>query len=77
MCNEGSSIFNPTADNDSNNPTALPGGIFDLENPENPFADYNMVFVPYCTGDVHIGNREATYEVEASDGSNHHLPLRL
>ncbi len=69
ICNEGSSTYNPAADNDSNNPTTLPGGIFDLENPENPFADYNMVFVPYCTGDVHIGNREATYEVEASDGS--------
>ncbi len=69
ICNEGSSTYNPTADNDSNDPAALPGGIFDLENAENPFADYNMVFVSYCTGDVHIGNREATYEVDAADGS--------
>ena len=24
--------------------------------------DWNIVFMPYCTGDVHIGNAEATYE---------------
>ncbi len=38
--------------------TSLKGnsGIFDLQNPDNPFADYHMVFIPYCTGDVHAGN---------------------
>ncbi|MBC8170119.1 MAG: hypothetical protein H7X77_00535, partial [Anaerolineae bacterium] len=30
-------------------------GIFDFENTANPAADYNFVFVPYCTGDVHVG----------------------
>ncbi|HJL17512.1 MAG TPA: pectin acetylesterase-family hydrolase [Sandaracinaceae bacterium LLY-WYZ-13_1] len=29
---------------------------------ENPLATWNMVFVPYCTGDVHIGRRDAVYE---------------
>jgi len=24
---------------------------------DNPFKDFNMAFVPYCTGDVHAGNR--------------------
>jgi hypothetical protein len=28
---------------------------------DNPAKDYNLVFVPYCTGDVHTGNRVATY----------------
>lgn len=28
----------------------------------NPVASWNMVFVSYCTGDVHGGNRVATYE---------------
>jgi hypothetical protein len=46
-----------------------PTGIFDLENEANPFADYNMVFVSYCTGDVHIGNSEMTYEIPATDES--------
>ncbi len=27
----------------------------------NPFSDWNMVFVPYCTGDVHSGSNVATY----------------
>lgn len=38
------------------------GGIFDLDDPENPLADYTMVMVPYCTGDVHIGDRQSSYE---------------
>src|ERR1700752_3258497 len=36
-------------------------GIFDFENAENPFRNYLVVFVPYCTGDVHLGNRQANY----------------
>jgi hypothetical protein len=28
---------------------------------DNPFQNYNMVFVSYCTGDVHSGNNVATY----------------
>lgn len=37
------------------------GGIFDLSNPDNPFAGYAVVFVPYCTGDVHIGDAVRRY----------------
>jgi hypothetical protein len=29
---------------------------------QNPLKDWNMVFVPYCTGDVHTGSKVATYE---------------
>ena len=36
-------------------------GIFDFANPENPFADYSVVYVPYCTGDVHAGNITKDY----------------
>jgi hypothetical protein len=36
-------------------------GIYDRENPENPFKDWYHVFVPYCTGDVHWGNNVKTY----------------
>jgi hypothetical protein len=36
-------------------------GIFDLTNERNPFADYSIVYVPYCTGDVFIGNATTTY----------------
>jgi hypothetical protein len=33
-------------------------GVFDRGNAENPVADWNMVYVPYCTGDVHIGDAQ-------------------
>lgn len=36
-------------------------GIFDGDDPRNPFAGWSMVYVPYCTGDVHIGNATKDY----------------
>jgi hypothetical protein len=41
---------------------AFLGGIFDMDNPENPFAEYSIVFIPTCTADNHLGNRETTYQ---------------
>lgn len=29
---------------------------------DNPAKDWNLVFIPYCTGDVHTGNNVMTYE---------------
>jgi hypothetical protein len=29
---------------------------------QNPMRDWNLVFVPYCTGDVHTGSRTTSYE---------------
>jgi hypothetical protein len=37
------------------------GGIFDETNPENPLAGHSIVYVPYCTGDVHLGDRVNEY----------------
>ena len=31
-------------------------GVFSRSDTDNPFADWNWVFVPYCTGDIHAGN---------------------
>jgi len=39
----------------------LSEGIWDDANPENPFRYWSVVWVPYCTGDVHIGNNTADY----------------
>ena len=61
-CAPGSRFFNDTT-GDFDNPT-LRDGVFDLDNPDNPFKDYYMVFVPYCTGDVHMGNNVKTYQTE-------------
>jgi hypothetical protein len=38
--------------------TAAGLGLFDATRTDNPFADYNAVYVPYCTGDVHGGSVE-------------------
>jgi len=37
------------------------GGLMELENPANPLRDFTVVYVPYCTGDVHLGSRDVTY----------------
>jgi hypothetical protein len=36
--------------------TAGNTGIFAKDNVENPVKDWNMVYVPYCSGDIHAGN---------------------
>ena len=42
-------------------PGNIGSGIFDLTDARNPLADYSMVYAPYCTGDVHIGNSSHEY----------------
>jgi hypothetical protein len=32
-------------------------GIFDTANAQNQFQDWNGVYIPYCTGDVHFGTK--------------------
>lgn len=36
-------------------------GMMDTDNPGNPFKGWNVVYLPYSTGDFHIGNRNANY----------------
>jgi hypothetical protein len=47
-------------------------GIFAFDHPENPVADASFVFAPYCTADVHLGNRVGTYSAAAADGHDAH-----
>lgn len=35
-----------------------PDGIFNRNNPGNPVKDWSMVYVPYCTGDIHGGDKD-------------------
>jgi len=30
-------------------------GIFDTTNQANPFLNWNQIYIPYCTGDAHVG----------------------
>ncbi len=38
-------------------------GIFNRANPLNPFRNWTFVYIPYGTGDVHIGNRVMKYRI--------------
>ena len=37
------------------------GGILNTSRDENPVKDWNFIFVPYCTGDVHSGDNTDSY----------------
>ncbi len=52
----------------ANTDPARAHGIFAFDHAENPFADYTVVMAPYCSGDVHLGDLEQTYEVPAVQG---------
>ncbi|MEX0838447.1 MAG: pectin acetylesterase-family hydrolase [Parvibaculum sp.] len=51
----------PVSRIEHNDPRRLKG-VFDAGNADNPLADWTQVFVSYCTGDVHLGNRDVTYD---------------
>lgn len=43
------------------------GGILNNERTENPLKGWNIVFVPYCTGDVHSGDNEDSFGLGISE----------
>lgn len=62
-CGFADAIFSDNADwvKDFEGKTGVQGGIYDETNPDNPFADYHHVVIPYCTGDIHWGNASMVY----------------
>lgn len=38
------------------------GGLFEHDNQANPFENYAYVYMPYCTGDLHVGSGMQTYD---------------
>jgi hypothetical protein len=42
-------------------PFVVPGTVLDRRLAGNPFSDWTIVFVPYCTGDVHVGDSAQDY----------------
>lgn len=40
---------------------ASKGGLFNLDNHDNPYREWSMVVLPYCTGDIHWGSNDASY----------------
>ncbi len=60
--------YDQAVDPERENPAGFSAGLFDLDNPDNPIRDWHMVFVPYCTGDVHWG--DARFEHPDLAGEN-------
>jgi hypothetical protein len=60
-------------DNFADEPQRL-NGVLDHSNLDSPLVDYTAVFIPYCTGDLFMGDSTQTYT--RSDGTffdiNHH-----
>ena len=61
-CQPGSGMYDQSVtDRDSPGPR---GGILDFSKADNPFSEYNVVYVPSCTGDIYLGSNVETYEQE-------------
>jgi hypothetical protein len=58
-CAVGSTWFDDRVDLEDD-PTWA-GGIFDRERSTNPFRTWSAVYIPSCTGDVHVGTRVVDY----------------
>jgi hypothetical protein len=65
-----------TMEADSANDASVRTGILDVANPANPVREFTMVFVPYCTGDMHLGTREVDYEVKGPGGATRTFAVR-
>jgi len=55
------------ADAAGDDPDLATSGFADLSNPDNPFRDWNIVFVTYCTCDIHYGDIDQTYSGALAD----------
>lgn len=53
----------PTASIPENKPQNQ-DGLFNLRNRDNPYRKWSMLYLPYCTGDIHIGSKDKTYAPE-------------
>jgi hypothetical protein len=70
-CSNPDIYFDNTVD-ESDNPENWTEGIGDLDNPDNPFKDWFLVFVPYCTADIHWGDNTQTYTIGDEDTTLYH-----
>ena len=61
---------------DSANDVANRVGLLDYTNQKNPVRDWTMVFVPYCTGDFHLGTREIDYVRAGAKADDKPLTIR-
>jgi hypothetical protein len=67
-CEAGSDLYTDSIRPDRHDPRRL-HGMLAVDRADNPFRDHTLVAVPVCTGDVHLGDRDTEYRIEAGDGS--------
>ena len=73
-CDRGEPFYTPAIDLEAAR-NAGDEGIFDATNPENPFSTCSAVIVRYCTGDVHLGDRDAPYTVSNDQGEKRQFTI--
>ncbi|MEZ4330327.1 MAG: pectin acetylesterase-family hydrolase [Myxococcota bacterium] len=57
-------------------PPGAPVGIWDFDSPDNPFADYSIVYLPYCDGSVFVGDNAVEDPSFPFGPVRHHRGLR-
>jgi hypothetical protein len=71
-CSDPDTYFDSAVDDTGPEHLYLAGGIGDLDNPDNPFKDWFLVFVSYCTADVHWGDNTQTYTIGGEETTVYH-----
>jgi hypothetical protein len=61
--------------NGGDNPNNLNTGFADRDNPANPFRDWNIVFVSYCSCDVHFGDAAQDYPLHVEHRGYHNAKI--
>jgi hypothetical protein len=51
-------FYNCNVLSEAQEPPAPRQGIWDFDSPDNPFADYSIVYMPYCDGSVFSGDND-------------------
>jgi hypothetical protein len=67
----GNLLFKDTVDSTVED-VAGKGGVYDVENPQNPYYGWTQIVIPYCTADVHLGTGDATYSKGGRSFTIHH-----
>lgn len=62
-CDPAGRLYKPVV---GRNERPFDGGMLSLTNADNPVHEYTKVFVPYCTGDFHLGARTVVYNAPAT-----------
>jgi len=71
-CSDPDTYFDSAVDDTDPEHLYLAEGIGNLDNPDNPFKDWFLVFIPCCTADVHWGNNTQTYTIGDEDTTLYH-----